>query len=77
MTNSADPDQFASSEANWSGSTVFFKDRIYPGSAGLGLKGLDTHGTLSAIFYKVNSFYDFLPTNAFWKWGYSFASKEC
>ena len=25
MTNSADPDQFASSEANWSGSTLFAK----------------------------------------------------
>ena len=25
MTNSADPDQVASSEANWSGSTLFAK----------------------------------------------------
>ena len=25
MTNSADPDQMASSEANWSGSTLFTK----------------------------------------------------
>ena len=25
MTNIADPDQFASSEANWSGSTLFAK----------------------------------------------------
>ena len=25
MTNSADPDQMASSEANWSGSTLFAK----------------------------------------------------
>ena len=25
MTNSADPDQLASSEANWSGSTLFQK----------------------------------------------------
>ena len=25
MANSADPDQFASSEANWSGSTLFAK----------------------------------------------------
>ena len=25
MTNSADPDQLASSEANWSGSTLFVK----------------------------------------------------
>ena len=27
MTNSADPDQLASSEANWSGSTQFAKTR--------------------------------------------------
>ena len=27
MTNSADPDQLASSEANWSGSTLFAKTR--------------------------------------------------
>ena len=38
MTNSADPDQWASSEANWSGSTLFAKGKIYPGSAKLGLK---------------------------------------
>ena len=25
MTNSADPDQFASSEVNWSGATLFAK----------------------------------------------------
>ena len=37
MTNSADPDQLASSEANWSGYTVC-KDRVYPGSAGQGLR---------------------------------------
>ena len=37
MANSADPDQLASSEANWSGSTLFEKGRIYPGSAGQGL----------------------------------------
>ena len=36
MTNSADPDQLASSEANWSGATVC-KGRVYSGSAGLGL----------------------------------------
>ena len=40
MTNSADPDQLASSEANWSGSTLFAKAgyRVYLGSAGPGLK---------------------------------------
>ena len=27
MTNSADPDQLASSEANWSGSTLFVFDK--------------------------------------------------
>ena len=26
MTNSADPDQLASSEANWSGSTLYAKE---------------------------------------------------
>ena len=28
MTNSADPDQLASSEANWSGSTLFAEARF-------------------------------------------------
>ena len=28
MANSADPDQLASSEANWSGSTLFSKDQV-------------------------------------------------
>ena len=37
MANSADPDQLASSEANWSGSTLFAKGRVYAGSAGQGL----------------------------------------
>ena len=37
MTNSADPDQSASSEATWSGSTLFAK-AVYPGSAGQGLR---------------------------------------
>ena len=36
MANCADPDQLASSEANWSGFTVFW-GRVYPGSAGQGL----------------------------------------
>ena len=39
MANSADPDQLASSEANWSGSTLC-KGRVYPGSAGQGLTTL-------------------------------------
>ena len=30
MTNSADPDQLASSEANWSGSTLFAKAEHIP-----------------------------------------------
>ena len=34
MAKSADPDQLASSEANWSGSTLFAKACVYPGSAG-------------------------------------------
>ena len=37
MTNSADPDQLASSEANWSGSTLFAKAG-HIRSAGLGLR---------------------------------------
>ena len=37
MTNSAVPDQLASEEANWSEYTVF-KGRVYPGSAGQGLR---------------------------------------
>ena len=37
MANSVDPDQLASSEANWSGSTLFAKEG-YPGSAGQGLR---------------------------------------
>ena len=35
MVNCADPDQLASSEANWSGSTLF--EKAYPGSVGPGL----------------------------------------
>ena len=31
MSNSADPDKLASSEASWSGSTLFEKRRAYPG----------------------------------------------
>ena len=37
MVNSADPGQLASSEANWSGSTLFAKAWVYLGSAGQGL----------------------------------------
>ena len=37
MANSADPDHLASSEANWSGSTLFAKQDI-SGSAGQVLK---------------------------------------
>ena len=37
MTNSTDPDQLASSEANWSGSTLL-EGRAYLGLAGPGLK---------------------------------------
>ena len=39
VENSVDPDQMASSEAVWSGSALFLK-RIYPSSAGQGLKQL-------------------------------------
>ena len=48
MANNADPDQLASSEANWSGFTLFAKiwiytvcqGRVYPGSAREGLTSL-------------------------------------
>ena len=36
MANSADPDQLASSEANWS-NLHCLQNRVYPGSAGQGL----------------------------------------
>ena len=39
MTKSSDPDQLASSEANWCGSTLFAKAGHCPGSAGQGLNG--------------------------------------
>ena len=42
MTNSADPDQLASSEANWS-DLHFCKGRGYTGSAGPGLSALSYH----------------------------------
>ena len=38
MTNSADPDQLASEEANWSGSTLFAKVGVYPGLVGQGIR---------------------------------------
>ena len=39
MKNSADPDQLASLEANWSGSKLFAKTvHAYPGSAEQGLR---------------------------------------
>ena len=39
MASSADPDQLASSEANWSGSTLFAKaEHIQVHSAGLDLR---------------------------------------
>ena len=37
MANSADPDQLASSEANWSGSTLFAKAGYSQDTAGPGL----------------------------------------
>ena len=38
MKNSVDPDQMASEEAIWSGSSLFFRGNAYPGTAGQGLK---------------------------------------
>ena len=52
MANSADSDQLASSEANWSGSTVC-KGRVYPGSAGQGLRYYILFaGNVKPIFWK-------------------------
>ena len=54
MANSADPDQLASEEAKWSGSILFAKAEVYPGSAGQGLKGLliSTHNvSISEDFF--------------------------
>ena len=49
MANSADPDQLASSEANWSGSTLFAKaSHICLGSAGQGLR-LQTRHNISTF----------------------------
>ena len=48
MANYADPDQLASSEANWSGSTLFAK----AGSAGLGLIGYEENRILQMIHMK-------------------------
>ena len=40
MANSADPDQLASSEANWSGSTLFLKARYIRVQQDKGLENL-------------------------------------
>ena len=49
MAISAEPDQLASAEANWSGSALFAKG-LYQGSAGLGLIFfLDLHKHLYAV----------------------------
>ena len=52
MANSADSDQLASSEANWSGVYTVCKSRVYPGSAGQGLKADNSVNTVSAAFWK-------------------------
>ena len=48
MANSADPDQLASSEANWSGSTLFAKT-AYLGSAEPWLVGSIAYCDVSQI----------------------------
>ena len=72
MANSADPDQLASSTDL---DLHFCKGRVYPGSAGQGLRGLDTFGRFSAILYKGNNFMtSYLPSctlSPFWKEIYS------
>ena len=55
MANSADPDQLASSEANWSGSTLFAKRGtiVYPCSAGHGLSFYGEMRKLFQIYYQI------------------------
>ena len=48
MANIADPDQMASSEANWSGSTLFAKAGYNPGSTGQGWRQIK----LVIVFYQ-------------------------
>ena len=56
MINSADPDQLASSEANWSGSTLFAKQ---------GISGFSrTRVKILSLFLDWLSFYN---QNIFWK----------
>ena len=45
MANSADPDQLASSEANWSGSTLFAKAGYIRAQQDKGFKRFTLHNT--------------------------------
>ena len=70
MTNNADPDQLASSEANWSGSTLFAsytvsKGRTYLGSAGHGLKSGVACVFAISIFSEDSLSHDTLKTTLF------------
>ena len=47
--NSVEPDQMASSEAIWSGSTLFSKGHTYPGSAGQGLNAVILVSALASL----------------------------
>ena len=64
MANSADPDQFASSEANWSGSTLFAKQGI-SGFSRTRVKPLQLSGLIQQStdwWY----FFLFFPENRIW-----------
>ena len=50
MANSADPDQLASSEANWSGSTLFVKQGI-SGFSRTRVKGKGPLNTMCVLNY--------------------------
>ena len=52
MTNRADPDQLAFEKANWSGSTLFCKGRIYQDLAGQGLKITSEMGKILGLSNK-------------------------
>ena len=70
MTNSADPDQLASSEANWSGSTLFAKT----GHVVLSKRRVDGHLMQFSIYANFDRVYGqnhrryWNIVDCFWKW---------
>ena len=72
MTNSADPDQLAASEANWSRSALFEKAGYYQGSAWLGLRSCGAQLLLcfskKASYQRVQLLKLKAKTNSSWRW---------